>query len=219
MRESPLFRFAASLCLLALPLLSSCSPPVAHSPSVIASPTLVSTPTLDERPTDYAATPTVNITRQQYEEALARWHAQGVLEYEVEVDYLALSPIDGTWQLKVRVVEGKPELISYLRERVDIHYVTCGKSPNSLCEELQSRATVEGLFDWGVRDWLDALNSNSAHGEFGIVVAFHSTLGYVTSFELRTGCCGGKPATISVKSLKFVKSSAPGMPRTGNPGP
>jgi hypothetical protein len=50
-------------------------------------------------PTPY---PRIDITRQEYDAALAKWEAARILEYEIDVAYNSVySPVSGVWRLRV----------------------------------------------------------------------------------------------------------------------
>src|SRR6478672_168735 len=73
--------------------------------------------------TEPTATPTptrgiggLNITREQYEEAFAKWSAQGIEEYELRVEYWAFSPFMGIWTLRISRSGGDVKLLDYKRE-------------------------------------------------------------------------------------------------------
>src|SRR5438045_787638 len=60
--------------------------------------------------------PKVNISREQYDQALAKWHAQDVREYEMLVDYeLFNGALRGPWRLRVRAEGGVEEITEYSR--------------------------------------------------------------------------------------------------------
>jgi len=60
--------------------------------------------------------PDINISRSQYEEASTRWHAQGILEYEMIVDYgQSRGVLNGLWRLHVQSESGV-DMIAEFRE-------------------------------------------------------------------------------------------------------
>ncbi len=99
---------------------STSTPQPTNTPTQTPTPTL--TPTQTPQPTiisipspqaTVAITGTINFTRQQYDEALKKWHDTQVREYELVVRFEAFSPFAGTWNL--HVTEGVPEITGFVR--------------------------------------------------------------------------------------------------------
>ena len=67
-------------------------------------------------PTATAAGRSINITHQDYEQAVAKWESLGIEEYTMQVEYNAYSFIMGAWTLHVRLENDKAEVIDYIRE-------------------------------------------------------------------------------------------------------
>ena len=89
----------AIVCLIVLPVTTGCD---SDSPEA----GLPSTPTATR----------AGISREQYEQARAKWRAQGVEEYEARVEYSAYSEFMGIWTLHVRVSVDDAQVLGYTRE-------------------------------------------------------------------------------------------------------
>jgi hypothetical protein len=137
---------------------------------------------------DVTATSTViwsGITREQYEQARAKWRSQGVEEYEARVEYHAYSEFQGIWSLHVRLEGDRPQVLNYIREPgldaplgfVGSHLSmpTSEAGKNYLKEQLQM-LTLEGQFD----DMPRLIDGNE-QGRFKIPITFDGQLGYPTS--------------------------------------
>jgi hypothetical protein len=107
----------------------------------------------------------INITRNDYEQALGRWRSQGIADYEMVVEFYAFNPDSGEWTM--RVTNGK--VVTATRT---------GPGPNVLTDldDLQF-LTVEGSFT-SVEYML-----NDRSGEMLYTVAFDPGLGYPTSMS------------------------------------
>jgi len=162
-----------------------------------------------------------NITRAQFEEARAKWLARGVQEYETVVHFEAMG--GGIWKLRVRVDGGKPSLVRvrWINEAGDEE-----PSPYELTPDYTgylTSFTVEGTFAK-----VEAVLNNELQGDDYLPyyeVMFNPELGYVTYLLSTVIPSNNLPpprdsaTLLTVKSLRIIKSTMPGMPRSGNPGP
>lgn len=164
-------------------------------------------------------TPTINITRNDYETALAKWRAQEVYEYEIEVEHVARMPFEGTLHVTGDQVEVLPIIID------GESYIPIG----GIVEDY----TVAALFEQ-----VDAILTHglcTATGEWAFPVAYQIAFdpekGYPTVVERdaneppewqQEGRYSTLPAHssywIKVKGLKVLRTGVPGMPSTGHPG-
>lgn len=162
-----------------------------------------------------------NFTRADYEAALAKWRAQDVAEYQIEVTYNAFSPFGGPWRLTV-ARDGSSEFVTSF-ERLG----EGGKGTGQTAEQLQW-LTIGNIFDQIDRALSNIENSNSDDLAYDYSASFHPTLGYPVSFS-------GKPREMNVADADFAFSVqsvtvmqtgtyvpgdggvVPGMPRTGHP--
>lgn len=165
----------------------------------------------------------INITEEEYENALAKWRARGIEEYEITLIDATRMGGGGRFSLRVRVENGEPILVSY----TDLN----GEQPQSIPLD-----TLDA-------DDLDFLRERSVEGSFGLIgavfkqtfsdtgnviheyrIKFDKELGYPSGVHWRlllrdgglmpTECC----IHYDVISVKILKSDTPGMPRSGNPG-
>jgi hypothetical protein len=162
-----------------------------------------------------------NITRAQFEEARAKWLARGVREYETVVDFEAMG--GGIWKLRVRVDGGKPNVIRvrWINEDGDEEPSPYELTPDYV--EYLTSFTVEGTFAR-----VESVLDNELRGDDYLPyfeVMFNPELGYVTYLLSAVIPADNLPpphdsaTLLTVKSLRILKSTMPGMPRSGNPGP
>jgi len=167
--------------------------------------------------------PCANITQQEYERALTKWRARGVLEYEVTVDSPSMG-VGGRFRLHVLVENGQDTLVGI----TDLNIV----EPESLALETLApyeldfyrERTVEGMFREVGKLFTGELTDPAGEYEECFNVEFDRALGYpslVRSGHSPIG--GGPPATdccinYEVLNLRIVRSGLPGMPKSGNPG-
>jgi Family of unknown function (DUF6174) len=145
--------------------------------------------------------PFINITREQYEQALATWKSQGAEEYEVTVTYGAFSLWSGVWTLKVS--PDSVEALSFSRGDP--------AEPTAIPQADQSflrMLTVEGQFE-DIKRAMD----NPEESPTTWTVEFHPTQGYPTSVIARD-----KPYIAdagyswSAQELKITKTGTPIVP-------
>lgn len=200
-------------------LLAACGPAATQpsAPAVTQEPSpsvSVAQPTEIPQPAQQAG---INITQAQYDEALAKWRAAGVGEYEMVAEYQAFSLYAGTLTLRVEGGE-VVEVINFERG---------GRAAGTPIPDLTQLnfLTVEALFEkvgealastpWEV--------SSESDIPLDYQVEFDSTLGYPTLVQitaLPNPISGAQVAdvdtTTRVLSVKKLgPSDAPGMPRSG----
>ncbi len=151
--------------------------------------------------------PGINITREQYNEALAKWLSQGVQEYELVVmEGGGLSP-DATWKIRVRVNNGKSRVVSF-------RYLSGYESPPARIKPADLEyLTIEHIFAV-----IDEISSPEGTCKYYDTVRFDPNLGYPASIFYGLAGVYDANGGIAIKSLKILKRLTPGMPRTGNPG-
>ncbi len=93
-----------ALSILILTLVVACDSSPAPTPTLVPVPTVTQSPS-PPAPT-LASTPTIppprsNITRADYNAALAKWQGQGITDYEISVYQLSLG-VDGVYRLRVQ---------------------------------------------------------------------------------------------------------------------
>ena len=174
---------------------------------------------VQQQPTE----PGINISRQEYEQALAKWSARGGTEYVMVVEFMAFSPYSGLWQIHVSGEQVRT--VSFTRasgEQVD-------PVPQAL--DFQKEWTVERQFA-AIGRALDEepwdVGSSESEIPFDYRVSFDDNLGYPTLLQVTAAPNPNSGSQIadadySIKSsgLKVLPSGVPipGMPTTGNPGP
>jgi hypothetical protein len=160
----------------------------------------------------------INITQAQYDEALAKWRAAGVSEYEMVAEYQAFALYAGTLTLRVKGGE-VVEVISF--ERGGRATGTPIPNPGDL-----NFLTVEALFErigeaLATRPW--DIGGSESGIPFDYQVEFDPTLGYPSLLQvvaLPNPISGAQIAdadsTVRVLSVKKLgEVVVPGMPRTG----
>ena len=229
------FPILLSFCLIAQLLLSACDlsptptptvgptaspthvPPTAtpqptRTPTQTLTPTLI--PTQTPQPTiilipspqaTVAITGTINFTRQQYDEALKKWRAMQVREYELVVRFEAFSPFAGTWNL--HVLEGVPEIISYMNMPGTPTTPTVGGDALKFLAVDDRFALVE---DRLARAESNSLSSIDRQSDF--LVTFDSTYGYPALVEVKAkpnASLSDIDSSVSVESLKIIRHGTP----------
>jgi hypothetical protein len=184
-----------------------------------------------QEPTPSAAQPTpalepyANFTKEQYEEAIAKWRTAGVQRYRMTINYIAFSLLGGTWNLTVNSSAGRPVVEEYAIQEGGRN---AGATPTP--EDLHD-FTVEGLFERvgeivsnAPPEGLASVPQAGGDINFYYLVTFDPTLGYPTTIEQHPNT-GPEPQIADadivyrVESLEVLGPVAPGMPSVGNPGP
>jgi hypothetical protein len=107
--------------------------------------------------------------RLSYTEALARWQAQGVQEYEIVVETIAFSSYAGIWTLHVTGTQ---------IEVVDTPYYKDWMTHTGLTMDDLRSLTVAGQFETAARLANRGLSPQSQHS-----IVFDPTLGYPRALE------------------------------------
>jgi hypothetical protein len=184
-----------------------------------------------QEPTPAAAEPTpvlqpyANITKEQYEEAIAKWRTSGVLRYRIRLNYGAFSLFGGSWTLTVNSSAGRPVVEEYAAEQGGRN---AGATPTP--EDLHN-FTIEGLFERVGEIITNAppggpTSIPESGGDLSMyyLVTFDPTLGYPTVIEQHPNT-GPEPQIADadivyrVESLEVLEPAIPGMPTTGEPKP
>lgn len=163
--------------------------------------------------------PTINITRAQWADALAKWRSQGIEDYEAVVNLGVFSSTDGRYTLRVRGDD--IQAIKFLQ--YGHHPVTpvpgSTESLRPLTIESQFRA-IEHALD--TRPW--NVGESKDDFPFAYYVEFDPILGYPRKLNVNalpnpnTGrMIEDAFYSIETESLKVLKRNLPGMPRTGHP--
>jgi hypothetical protein len=216
-----LFRSAAAALLIGIILQQGCSS--AAQPDNVQSlgvPTqLQATATVLPKPDETV----INFTQQEYENAVARWHAQNVLEYEITLIDSSRMVVGGKMRLRIRVDGGEPRLVEYARLSQDQPEIIPLDTLSTDDLEYLRGLSVEAMFDLLGRVFDGGLTAPSGP-IFEYDVAFEPSLGYPTHVYSRifsregglspTECC----LSYEVLDLKIIRGITPGMPKSGNPG-
>jgi hypothetical protein len=165
----------------------------------------------------------INITEAEYENALSRWRARGIEEYEITLADSTRMAGGGKLRLRVRVENGEPILVSY----ADLN----GEQPKAVpldvldAKELAflRERSVEGMFGL-IGEVFRGTYSDTGNVVNEYKIEFDKELGYPSRVHSRillreggitvTECC----IYYDVIGVKILKSHTPGMPRSGNPG-
>lgn len=164
-------------------------------------------------------TPTVDISRNDYEAALARWQAQQIYEYEADIQMVSRLGFKGRIHVTGDHAEAMPTIING-EQRVPLH------------EDLAGEFTVEALFDHVGTILTRGLCPVTGEWAFPVdyYVAFHPDMGYPTriarsAYEPPEWDAEGRFSTapahssyrITVSNLKVLRVGVPRMPSTGHP--
>lgn len=145
--------------------------------------------------------PGINVTRQEYDAALAKWQAAGIEEYEIVVSYSQVySNRSGTWTLRVK--GGDIEVINRLRDGVPT-------TPEpDMSGDMLKFLTVDAMFAriMGVlgdpNQGKITIGDNSYETEYK--VTFDSTLGYPQLFAVYPIYITDNDSYTRVQSLKIL---------------
>jgi hypothetical protein len=144
--------------------------------------------------------------RQKYDEALAKWRSQNVIEYDVVVRNKSTAPFAGLWTLHVNGPQ--IDVLSYSTSDV----ITPTTPPDFMVGEALKFMTVDGLFS-SVETRLTAVDFGSAlETRVDYLATFDPELGYPISVEIRP-----KPnnkgqdlaSSTTIERLTIVKRSTP----------
>ena len=181
-------------------------------------------PTPAAQPTS-ALQPYANFTKEQYEEAIAKWRTAGVQRYRIKLDYIAFSLFGGTWTLTVDSSAGRPVVEDYSTEQGGRN---AGATPTP--EDLHM-FTVEGLFERvgeivtnAPPEGLAAVPTPGSDIAMYYLVTFDPTLGYPTTIEQHPNTgpemqIADADTVLRVESVEVIEPALPGMPTTGEPKP
>jgi hypothetical protein len=165
----------------------------------------------------------INITETEYENALARWRARSIEEYEITLADSTRMAGGGRLRLRIRVDNGEPILVSY----TDLN----GEQPKAIpvetldAEELAflRERSVEGMFGL-IGEVFTGTYSDTGNVVNEYEIEFDNELGYASRVHSRvllreggitvTECC----IYYDVIGVKILRTNTPGMPRSGNPG-
>jgi hypothetical protein len=203
--------------------LSKCGDEYSRPPS--ASSSVPEGATLDPN-TVY--TPTINITRAEYEAALATWQAQGIFEYEIavsDVSFMGRGTI-------LHVTGDKVKVLGYFYSREDpvVQATPTTNEPS----EYDLENTVDGLFKhvdsiltYGVCPMRGPMAFPVAYKiEFDPALGYPSKIGrsgYEPEEWAAQGIYNTMPAhssyTKRVEKFEIIKRRTPGMPDSGRHSP
>jgi hypothetical protein len=123
-------------------------------------------------------TPQEAAARQQYEENLAKWRAQHVLEYEIVVRHESTAPFAGTWNL--RVAPDRIETLSYSPPSV----ITPTTPPAGMSGEVLRFMTVDELFK-SVEFRLNEQFGPALEARADYLASFEPNLGYPVLVQIK----------------------------------
>jgi hypothetical protein len=142
--------------------------------------------------------PYINVTRQQYETALARWRSQGIREYSIKLQYIVFNyQLMGTWDLLIQTDGNKEKIVNALRN----------KETSPLAADF---LTVESMFET-VKNKLDYKSEAELYWE----VSFDPALGYPSYIVWNTQPgvqIADIQGSINVQGFEVLKRLAPGTP-------
>ncbi len=195
------------------------------TPTATSTSTPTSTPTETPQPTFVSLPgpqPTTLVrkdaaeARAKYDEGLAKWRAQYVIEYEVVVQNNSPAQFGGTWTLHVNGAQ--IDVVSYSAPNV----ITPTTPPDFMVGEALKFMTVDGMFA-SIEARLTSEGFGSAlEQRVDYISTFEPGLGYPISVEIRP-----KPnnkgqdlaSSTIVQRLTIIKRSIPPPPPTDTPVP
>lgn len=202
-------------------VLSGCSAQMSDDPSLSVQQTqnMQVTPDVNTLPTSGAIQ--TNFTQQDYESAANKWYSRGVLEYEITVFDSTNMGSGGKMVLQFKVENGEPKLLKY----VDLNFA----QPQVVPLGTLSKDFSGYLHELSVEKMLHHLGTLFGNGSainlgqtLQYMVDFDPVLGFPVKIRSRvlegdlpvTDCC----IYYDILDLRVLKSTSPGMPKTGNPG-
>lgn len=189
------------------------------TPTATSTPTQTNTATPTSTPTDTpqptfvslpAPQPTTLVkkdqaeARQKYNESLAKWRSQNVVDYEVVVRQNSTAPFAGVWTLRVNGNQIEPVSFSTLS------VITPTNPPDFMVGEALKFMTVEGLFAS-----VDARLTSEAFGtalesRVDYLTTFEPTLGYPISIEIKPkNKAGDLASSTKVERLIIFRRNTP----------
>lgn len=197
-----------------------------NTATVTSTPTSTSTPTETPQPTFVSVPgpqPTTLVkkdlaeAKQKYDEALAKWNAQNVLEYDIVARNNSTAPFAGVWTLHVS--GNQIDVLSF--SKLDV--ITPTTPPDFMVGDALKFMTVEGLFAS-----IDARLTSAAYGaaleaRVDYLATFDPDLGYPISVEIRpkpTNKGQDLASSTKVEKLTIIKRATPvPVPPTPVPPP
>ena len=190
---------------------STALPTATHTPTHTSTPT--STPTQTPTPTETPQPTFVSVpgpqptalvnkdaveARQKYEEGLAKWRAQNVLEYDIVVRHESPAPFAGTWNLRVK--PGVIEALSYSQTGV----ITPTTPPPRMDGEALRFLTVDGLFE-SVAFRLNEQFGPALEARADYLSSFEPDLGYPISIEIKPRRGNDLASKTTVERLTIIR--------------
>ncbi len=141
--------------------------------------------------------PGINVARQQYEDALAKWRSHNILEYEIVVKYDSFAPFAGAWDLRVA------------GDKIDIvGYTDAGGAPATpaVPGDTLSFLTVDQQFA-AIEHVINGGSFGPIQSQVDYVVTFDPAFGYPASVEIkpRPNAPPDVGSSTVVKSLNILK--------------
>jgi hypothetical protein len=141
--------------------------------------------------------PYINVTRQQYDKALARWRSQGIREYSMTVEYTVFnSQLMGVWDLHVQTDNAGERVVNASRNKEN--------SPIG-----GNFLTVESMFET-IKNKLDYKSETGLYW----MVSFDPTIGYPSSIAWNTQAgvqITDLQGSKRVQSFEVLKRITPGI--------
>lgn len=213
---------------------------VSHAPATVSAPDLSKCADEYSRPPSSSSfvpegarldpntvyTPTINITRGDYEAALAKWNAQGISEYEIAVNNVAL----GGQGTILRVTSDKVQVLGYFYS--DDSPIVQSTPETTEPSKYDLENTVAGLFEHvdGILNFGVCPNIGEMAFPVEYEIEFDQALGYPARIERNgyapiewheQGIFSTLPAHSSywksVRKFTVLSRGEPGMPKSGQP--
>ncbi|MDQ2809122.1 MAG: DUF6174 domain-containing protein [Chloroflexota bacterium] len=180
--------------------------------AIVATPIPPITPTV-ARIVATATPPRINVTLEEYQQALAKWRRQGIEEYEITVYYSTYSPLLGDWTLQVHTQGDTATVTNYKRVSdaapPSIGFGSPSFMPTTTFEIAELKKELEIMtIETRFQDIARAL-AWSGQVPYNIHAQFDPTLGNPTAFAT-IGVTEGE--TWNLKQLKVLKQTIPPTP-------
>ena len=188
-------------------------PSATHTPPIVVTPIPQASPTSDPDAE-------INITRNDYDDALAKWRAADVREYEIVANYIFVyAEMSGDWRLRVR--DGK--IVEIYRGDVRVFIDDGDSIPNPEANPSNlAFLTVEAQFETIQKILDDPASRGLVLGgeryEVQYRIKFNDTLGYPEMYAVYPLYITDNERVTRIKSLRVIEQG-PNAKVTFTPAP
>ncbi|MDQ2808393.1 MAG: hypothetical protein M3Z04_15980 [Chloroflexota bacterium] len=163
-----------------------------------------------------------NITQAEYMQALTKWQVRHISDYIITVEDAGGPASLGKVQLHIKIVNGESQVVGYVDLNGDQPKVIPMDTLSAYDRDLLQGLSVEQLFHL-VGTVFTSKEMVPADYSIYYEIVFDPILGYPTYVSVGSFVKGvlanDSTGGYEVTGLQILKSSAPGMSKTGHPSP